>query len=122
MVYLIGAAAVFLVYYIRRYWMSPWATYISHSETRRNGVFLTVRHVAWYPPFLSYDETYHQAHREDYNTRTINWSNSRTGTIPLGCPKYSYDDQSCHQRQLSCMLKSAQARSAEIEEILGGVR
>lgn len=41
---------------------APWATYVRHSAaTSKYGyhVFLTVKRTRWYPPFLSYEETWH---------------------------------------------------------------
>ncbi len=44
MTYAIAFGAAFLVYYLRKYWLSPWGVYVSHSRTKAGDVFLTVKH------------------------------------------------------------------------------
>lgn len=107
MLYIYAAAALFGVYYFRRYWLNPWGAYVRHTETKAGGVFMVVRHVRWYPPFLSFERTYHQC-RGDYL-----WSDEATGYVPP-----SGHDSSGRQRDLRCMFLSAKAREAETEELL----
>lgn len=110
MTYLYIFGAAFAVYYFRRYWLTPWARYVSHSSTKRNDNFLTVKHVAWYPPFLDQEVTYHNFRGD--------WANVSTGNVPWGA---SYKHE-FHQLALDGILQAAVARDIETEEILGGVK
>lgn len=108
MPYLCIAAAIFAVYGFRRYWLTPWGEYVSHSETKAGDVFMVVRHVRWYPPFLSYERTYHA------KPKVYVWSDEKTGWIP--------PDQGStwvnRQNQLNAMYVAAKGRLAETEELI----
>jgi len=108
--------AAFL-YYIRKYWMSPWARYVSHIVTKENGYFLTVKHVHWYPPFLEYEATYHRFPNKEYMHTVRHWANTETGYVPNGTDAtYSHSGR---QLKLDGILQAAIARDAETRELIG---
>lgn len=110
MIYAIVFGALFLVYYLRKYWLSPWATYVSHTRTKAGDTFLTVKHVHWYPPFLEHQETYHTS------TEGV-WANERTGVL---CKKRDWTDMipsRDERRMLTAMVRIAEARKVELEEL-----
>ncbi len=103
MIYKIIFGALFMVYYLRKYWLNPWATYVSHSDTKTGHTFLTVKHVHWYPPFLEYNEVYH-------HSRGTVWSSEKTGRIP--------DDSDLNRQvKLTNIYLVAKARLEELEEL-----
>lgn len=103
---LLIAAIAFAIYYFRRYWLTPWGTYVSHSETKAGDVFLVVRHVHWYPPFLDFERTYH-------GSGIHSWSEEKSGNLLRA--NGTNDPQS----RLDAMLVAAKARQAELDEIMG---
>lgn len=107
------AAILPAAYYVRRYWLTPWARFVSLTETKKNGAFLTVKHVNWYPPFLDRVATYHRAENPLYSLSS--WANAETGQVPWGAESYGHE---FHQRQLDGLLQAARARNAETEELL----
>lgn len=101
------AGAAFAVYYFRRYWLTPWGIYVSHTETKSGGVFMTVRHVRWYPPFLNFERVYHR----DGGFR---WVEEGTGYEPPNGGELARN----HQSKLEAMIRTARARQSETEEML----
>ncbi len=101
MKFLIVSAIVFVIYYLRRYWLTPWARFVSFTSTKRGDWFLTVKHVHWYPPFLDYEATYHL-----YNKGC--WSDDKTGSVP-------WDS---HQDQLTWITQAQLARERQVNEIM----
>lgn len=106
--YLYAAGIAFVIYYFRRYWLSPWGVYIRHTETKSGGVFMTVRHVRWYPPFLNFERTFHRA-----NSSSL-WVEESSGWCPGSGGEFSAN----RQGRLVNMLAVAKSREAETEELL----
>lgn len=105
--YLYIAAALFAVYYFRRYWLSPWGVYVRHTETKTGGVFMTVRHIRWYPPFLSFERTYHRI-KDSY------WTEESTGWMPEHGYGGPFPER---QSLLTGMHDAAVCRERETEEL-----
>lgn len=94
--------ALFAIYYFRKYLISPWATYISHSRTEitnRVIVYLTVKHTRWYSPFLNFEHIYH--------INLNSWSEEKTGYIP----------SDSKQRKLNAIYCAARDREIETEKL-----
>lgn len=98
----IAAAALFTVYYCRRVWLTPWGMYVRHTETKTAGVFMVVRHVHWYPPFLDFTLTYHLS-----PSVHSAWTEETSGHEP----------DAAHRKLLTNMHFAAKYREAETEDL-----
>lgn len=115
MIYLYIAAAIFLAYYVRRFWLAPWARYVRHSVVKASApivsAFLTVKRVHWYPPFLEYEETWHSNCRDNWG-RT--WFRESDGAQAANTMSFVLPDRAS---RLTAMLEAARAREVETEEL-----
>ena len=114
MIYLYTSAALFGVYYLRKFWLAPWARYVRHSiATSKQGqhVFLTVKRVRWYPPFLEYEETWH-SNSFAYGGDRI-WGREHDGADDGRKSVFAIERSS----PLSAILLAAIGREAELEEL-----
>ena len=94
------------ILWIRRWLFTPWATYVSHIETKAGGVFMVVKLVHWWPPFLSFERTY------QHPIGNGRWNQEGSGEEPWGA-----GDLVDRQAMLGAILRIARARKAETEEL-----
>jgi hypothetical protein len=99
-----------VLWWARRWLVTPWGRYVTSvpapTDDKRPHYFITVRHVHWWPPFSDYDVTY----RSFWYTAQdcYYWAEERTGATIL-------DER---DRQLTRMVRAAESRAKETEEIL----
>jgi hypothetical protein len=104
------AFAVFAIWFARGVWkatMRPRLTYVSHSEVKGHGWFITVRRQELIPPWRTIEET--------WLTDSLSVSNSTLTRVGDGKVLYDFGPLS---RSLLQLIVVARARDAETEQIL----
>lgn len=107
-----AAGPLLLLWWLRAWLLTPWASYVNHDKTKDGKVFMTVRRVHWYPPFSKYDERWFSADREGRHGRT--WTRETDGATATSGAEFLPN----RAPKLSGMFDAADARVNLTEEIL----
>lgn len=95
---------VLLVCLLLRTPRAPWGTYVSRSESRLGGIFMTVRHHWRLPRFGTFERVYHREPEDPKSAEFDLWSEELTGEIP------------CEERQVLLRSMYIAAKSRDLAQ------